>query len=164
MNSLKVSPLLPVIWMKEIDCWDIFSFQIVQSTGLRVGLNQAIRSLAQKSNEQNTGSSDQKPKQQQTGKDGKQLWHYASEGYHGYNMYSYFDIETDMVKYRLQQPTSLPETVNIQGKSKWTLKNWKNWIAMIQRIFEMTFIYQCLNTENKFETQPSFFLIAFQSV
>ncbi len=34
---------------------------------------------------------------------------YVSKDYYGYNAYSYFDIETEMVKYRLPQPSALPK-------------------------------------------------------
>ncbi len=34
---------------------------------------------------------------------------YKSSDYFGYNNYSYFDIENEMVKYRLPQPSALPK-------------------------------------------------------
>ena len=33
---------------------------------------------------------------------------YQSQEYFGYDQYTYFDIEKEMVKYRLPQPSSLP--------------------------------------------------------
>ncbi len=34
---------------------------------------------------------------------------YNNQEYFAYNAYSYFDIENDMVKYRLPQPSALPK-------------------------------------------------------
>jgi hypothetical protein len=34
---------------------------------------------------------------------------YEAKEYYGYNTYSFFDIEKEMVKYRQPQPTSLPK-------------------------------------------------------
>ena len=47
-----------------------------------------------------------KPAAPETKTDGKS---YASKDYYDYDNYSYFDIESEMVKYRLPQPSSVPK-------------------------------------------------------
>lgn len=41
-----------------------------------------------------------------TGPDGTT---YESKDYYNYDMYSHYDIESEMVKYRLPQPSALPK-------------------------------------------------------
>jgi hypothetical protein len=65
---------------------------------LRVSLGK----LSQKAS--GSGIDQSKPKVQN-----KLAGEYKSKDYYGFNEYTYFDIEKEMVKYRLPQPSSLPK-------------------------------------------------------
>jgi hypothetical protein len=71
----------------------------------RQSLTTLVRSLANDAKTPSNQSSSQKP----TAAASQQGGSYQATEYYGYNVYSFFDIEKEMMQYRQPQPTSLPK-------------------------------------------------------